>query len=465
VTLFPRLEDPDDRIAIAAGDRTLDYRALREAAARHSRALERAGCKPGDRIALFTEPGLETPVALVAHALFGFVSVPLNPSLGERELAHVLADSKPKLVLGSDENRARAAQHPIAPESSAIEGEPLLVIYTSGTTGSPKGAVLTADNCASNLDGLAEVWRWTEHDSLAHALPLFHVHGLVLGLFGVLRTGGSLVWAPRFSAEALGAAIARATMLFAVPTMYHRLLDAAENDGDLARSLAALRLRVSGSAGLPVREHRRFEALTGASIVERYGLTETLINTAVPCDRPRPGYVGPPVPGVELRLTDDARNPIDAFDDATLGEVAVRGKNVFAGYLDRPEATREVLDGGWFYTGDLATRDRDGSIRIVGRRSTDLVKTGGFKVGAGEVEAALLEHPSVREAAVVGRPDDDLGERIVAFVVAEPAPPAAELIAHVADTLAPHKRPREIRFVAELPRNAMGKVQKRALPT
>jgi malonyl-CoA/methylmalonyl-CoA synthetase len=471
--LFPRLERPDDRSAIAMGDRSATYRELAAAAGAHARAVERLGCRPGDRIALFTEPALETAVALVSHALHGFVTVPLNPALGDRELAHVLGDAKPKLVLGSDAARARTSLPgaSIALDASGAasgarraDDEPLLVIYTSGTTGAPKGAVLTARNCASNLDAIASVWRWNEADVLAHSLPLFHVHGLVLGLFGVLRTGGSVVWVPRFSPGDLGAALARATMLFGVPTMYHRFNDAAEKDASLAAALAKLRLRASGSAGLPLREHRRFEAITGASIVERYGLTETLINTAVAIDRPKPGYVGEALPGVELRLVDDERAALDAMDDATIGEVAVRGPNVFAGYLDRPDATREVLDDGWFYTGDLATCDADGSIRIVGRRSTDLVKTGGFKVGAGEVEAALLEHPSVREAAVVGRPDDDLGERIVAFVVCDPRPTAEELIAHVASSLAPHKRPREVRFVAELPRNAMGKVRKRALP-
>ncbi|MCZ7684695.1 MAG: AMP-binding protein [Sandaracinaceae bacterium] len=179
---------------------------------------------------------------------------------------------------------------------------------------------------------------------------------------------------------------------------------------------------------------------------------------------PRPGYVGRPLDGVELRLVDEARAPIDAHDDATIGEVAVRGDNVFAGYLNRPDATAEVLDAdGWFYTGDLATRAADGAIRIVGRRATDLVKTGGFKVGAGEVEAALLEHPSVAEAAVVGVPDEDLGERIVAFVVRRASAGDEELIDHVAASLAPHKRPREVRFLDALPRNAMGKVVKSAL--
>jgi malonyl-CoA/methylmalonyl-CoA synthetase len=254
-------------------------------------------------------------------------------------------------------------------------------------------------------------------------------------------------------------------MLFAVPTMYHRLCDAAERAPAIGEALRGARLLVSGSAPLPVREHERLERLSGQRVIERYGLTETLINCSTRHDGDRrPGYVGPPLHGVELRLVDDARQPIDASDDATIGEIAIRGPNVFAGYLRREDATRAVLDGdGWFYTGDLATRSADGQVRVVGRRSTDLIKCGGFKVGAGEVEAALLEHPAIAEAAVLGKPDPDLGERIVAFVVVRSPVEAAELEAHVASRLSPHKRPREVHVVDALPRNAMGKVQKTAL--
>jgi malonyl-CoA/methylmalonyl-CoA synthetase len=328
--------------------------------------------------------------------------------------------------------------------------------------------VLTARNAAANIDGLAEAWAWTAEDTVVHALPLFHVHGLILGLFGSRRVGGHLRWVPRFSPEKVAAALdTDGTMLFAVPTMYHRLIDAADEDASVASALRDARLLISGSAGLPVREHRRMEEITGRRVIERYGLTETLINTAVRHDAPRPGYVGPPVPGVELRLVDDQRQPMSARDDATIGEVAVRGPSVFAGYLDDPEATAKVLDEeGWFYTGDLATMTEDGVVRHVGRRATDLIKTGGFKVGAGEVEAALLEEPGVAEVAVVGVADDDLGERIVAYVVPRDhdEPPDSEALAGaVASALAPHKRPREIHFVEGLPRNAMGKVQKKRL--
>jgi len=326
---------------------------------------------------------------------------------------------------------------------------------------------------ASNLDALAAVWRWTDRDVLTHGLPLFHVHGLVLGVLGSLRAGGTLRYVGRFSPEEIAAELrAGATMLFAVPTMYHALAEAAERDPTVRDALGAARLLVSGSAPLPVREFRRIEAATGRRIVERYGLTETLMNCATPGDaEPRPGSVGPPLPGVDLRLVDDEGGALDPDDSESIGEVLVRGPNLFLGYLNRPESTAEVVRDGWFSTGDLATRDAGGWVRIVGRRATDLIKTGGYKVGAGEVEAALLEHPAVTEAAVLGEPDDRLGERIVAWVVLRPEaagsvasrPSAAELADHVAASLAPHKRPRDVRFVDALPRNEMGKVRKGAL--
>jgi malonyl-CoA/methylmalonyl-CoA synthetase len=275
----------------------------------------------------------------------------------------------------------------------------------------------------------------------------------VLGLLGPLRRGGELRHGGRFDPAAL--ARAGGSIVFAVPTMYHRLGRAAETDRAVADGLRRARLLGSGSAPLPAPEFERIERLTGQRIAERYGLTETLINTAARADgERRPGSVGPALPGVELRLV----------GEDGLGEVAVRGPNLFSGYLDRPEATAAAMRGGWFLTGDLAAQDADGSWRIVGRRATDLIKTGGYKVGAGEVEAALLEHPAVREAAVTAAPDDDLGERIVAWVVPEDAAPAAEALAdHVAGRLAPHKRPREVRYLDALPRNAMGKVVKARL--
>jgi malonyl-CoA/methylmalonyl-CoA synthetase len=255
-------------------------------------------------------------------------------------------------------------------------------------------------------------------------------------------------------------------MLFGVPTMYHALAEAAERDHSAAEALARARLLVSGSAPLPVREFHRIERASGQRIVERYGLTETIMNCAVHAGgERRPGSVGPPLPGVDLRLIDDGGQPIEARDGETIGEVAIRGPNLFLGYLNRPDATAAAVRDGWFHTGDLATQDDDGYVRIVGRRATDLIKTGGFKVGAGEVEAALLDHVAVAEAAVTGEPDDRLGERIVAWVVLRAGATSTdrELEDHVAGQLAPHKRPRVVRFVDALPRNEMGKIIKSAL--
>jgi malonyl-CoA/methylmalonyl-CoA synthetase len=289
-----------------------------------------------------------------------------------------------------------------------------------------------------------------------------------LGVFGAMRAGGGLHWLPRFEPAATARALREAprSMLFAVPTMYHRLAEACASDPSITEGLRAARVLVSGSAALPLRDQQRVEQLTGRRVVERYGLTETLINCAVRVDGERAaGRVGAALDGVDVRLVDEARQPLPARDDATIGEVQVRGPNVFQGYLNRPDATAAVLDAeGWFSTGDLATMRADGSLKIVGRRATDLIKCGGYKVGAGEVEAALLEHPAVREAAVVGRPDDDLGERIVAFVVVNEAVAPEALQQFVAAQLSPHKRPRTVTVVDALPRNAMGKVVKTKLP-
>ncbi len=480
--LLPTLEAPPRRDAVRIGEVKLTYSQLADRARAHARCLHAAGVSPGDRVALWALPSADTVVALVGNLLAGVASVPLNPSVGDAELNHVLRDASPRALVGDvpPDRAARVGSLPvirvtrdhtraITPVSFTVGPDDVaLVLYTSGTTGAPKGAVLTHGNVAANLDALARAWAWTADDVLVHALPLFHVHGLALGLLGPLRVGSTVRVLPRFDPAALAAALGReGTMLFGVPTMYHRLAELAERDRAAAAALARARLLVSGSAGLPLREHARIAHATGRGVLERYGLTETLINTAVrAAEGPSPGSVGPALDGVELRLVDDARAPMDVWDGATLGEVAVRGPNVFAGYLNRPDATAAVRDAeGWFYTGDLATRDTLGALRIVGRRATDLIKTGGYKVGAGEVEGCLLEHPAVREAAVVGVADEDLGERIVAFVALAPGAEAtaAALAEHVTARLAPHKRPRRVVFVDALPRNAMGKVLKAAL--
>jgi malonyl-CoA/methylmalonyl-CoA synthetase len=460
--LFPSLHEGGGKFALRVRERALSYGELRDAAGAVARRVAGA-----ERVGVWAESSLETCVAIVGALCAGAAVVPVNPKLGTSERRHVLDDSRPDVLLSADDVDMHARAE--LPLDDYDPEQPAFVVYTSGTTGMPKGAVLSRRSVATNLDALAGAWEWSEGDRLTHALPLFHVHGLVLGTLGPLRTGGELVHLGSFDPGALRDALEDgATMVFGVPTMYHRLAEEAAGQPRLANALAGARLLVSGSAPLPAPDFERIAELTGQRIAERYGLTETLMNTAVRADgERRPGYVGAPLDGVELRLLADDGTEIEDSDDETIGEVAVRGPNLFSGYLNRPEATAEAMRDGWFLTGDMATRSADGYLRIVGRRSTDLIKTGGYKVGAGEIETALLGHPAVDEAAVVAAPDEDLGERIVAFVVTAtnggPPPDANELVDHVANELAPHKRPREVRFVDSLPRNAMGKVMKKKL--
>lgn len=471
--LLPAVAELGREPALRFPGRTMSYAQLRGAAAGVAEVVRDA-----ERVAVWATPVPETCVAVVGALLAGRPVVPINPKAGERELAHIVGDCDPELVLSAPgvalpaalSERSRAAVEldarggalPPEPDGEA----PAVIVYTSGTTGPPKGAVLPRRALASNLDALAAAWGWTGDDEVVHGLPLFHVHGLILGVVGPLRRGGTAHHLGRFSADGVAAALAGgATMLFAVPTMYHRLAAEAEARPELARALAGARMLVSGSAPLPAVEHARIERLCGQRIVERYGMTETLMIAGVRAvgDR-RAGYVGPPLDGVEVRLVDDDGAEIPA-DDETVGEIHVRGPNLFLGYLNRPDATAESFADGWFRTGDLATRAPDGYLRMVGRRATDLIKSGGFKIGAGEIEGALLDHPAVAEAAVTGEPDPDLGERIVAWIVPRPGATvdADALADHVARLLTPHKRPRVVHVLDALPRNELGKVQKRRL--
>ncbi|WP_338898431.1 acyl-CoA synthetase [Streptomyces sp. TG1A-60] len=480
--LFPALTGgaQAERPALRFGERSLTYGELAGVTGALADRLRGSG-----RVAVWATPTLETAVAVVAALRAGVPAVPLNPRSGEKELGHILSDSAPSLVLTApgDElplpvRRPERIEVGVDGTAHADPGErpgagedPALVVYTSGTTGPPKGAVIPRRAVASTLDALADAWRWTGDDVLVHALPLFHVHGLVLGVLGPLRRGGSVRHLGRFSTDGVARELNHgATMLFGVPTMYHRIAEALPADAELAKALGRARLLVSGSAALPVHDHERIAAATGRRVTERYGMTETLMNTSVRADgEPRAGTVGVPLPGVELRLVEDDGTPLTARDGESVGEIQVRGPNLFTEYLNRPDATAAAFTAdGWFRTGDMAVRDPDGYVRIVGRKATDLIKSGGYKIGAGEIENALLEHPGVREAAVTGAPDPDLGERVVAWIVpADPqSPPTAdELASHVADRLAPHKRPRTVHHLSSLPRNDMGKIMKRALKT
>jgi malonyl-CoA/methylmalonyl-CoA synthetase len=473
--LFPRLINPDDDEAIRVGEDALSFRQLARSAAAMSDQ-----CRGARRVAVWAAPALESCVAVVGALATGAAVVPINPDLGSRELGHIVNDSQPERLLAwpAVDPPGQLSSIPRLDVDLAVgDGEPLgdelaeddvaFVMYTSGTTGAPKGVQISRRAICSNLDALAEIWQWTGEDRVAHALPWFHVHGLIIGTLGPLRRGGSVDHVGRFSPRALAGALNRgATVIFAVPTMYTRIAREAAEDPHLAEAFTRARLLVSGSAALPITVHDRIRELTGQPIHERYGLTETLMNAAVSVgDEVIPGRVGPPLPGVELKLVADNGSTLQATDDETIGEVAVRGPNLFKGYLNRPDATAEAMRDGWFMTGDLATRDEAGSLKLVGRKSTDLIKSGGYRIGAGEIESALLEHPAVAEVAVTAAPDEDLGERIVAWVVVEEGRTVTpdELSDHVAGLLTKHKRPREVHFLDDLPRNAMGKVMKRDL--
>ena len=476
-SLFPALTaGPAGRVALSFGDRTLTYGELGAAAGALAARIGGAG-----RVAVWATPALETAVAVVAALEAGVAAVPLNPRSGEKELGHILSDCAPTVVLAAAGDELPGALGDLEridvdvrgaaplPAAHASPEDPALIVYTSGTTGPPKGAVIPRRAVTHTLDALADAWQWTGEDVLVHGLPLFHVHGLVLGILGPLRRGGSVRHLGRFGTEGVARELNEgATMMFGVPTMYHRVAQALPEEPGLAQALGKARLLVSGSAALPVHDHERITAATGQRVVERYGMTETLMNTSVRADgEPRAGTVGVPLPGVELRLVEEDGTPIPAYDGETVGEIQVRGPNLFTEYLNRPDATAAAFTAdGWFRTGDMAVREADGYVRIVGRKATDLIKSGGYKIGAGEIENALLEHPGVREAAVTGEPDPDLGERIVAWIVpSDPqSPPSIEELAdHVAARLAPHKRPRRVHHLEALPRNDMGKIMKRAL--
>ncbi|MEE6137469.1 acyl-CoA synthetase [Mycobacterium sp. 050128] len=423
-----------------------------------------------DRVAVLATPSVSTVLAVTGCLIAGVPFVPVPSDVGAAERKHMLTDSGAQAWLGPEPDEPEGLPHiPVrlharswhrypepAPEATAM------VIYTSGTTGAPKGVVVSRRAIAADLDALAQAWQWTPDDVLVHGLPLFHIHGLVLGLLGSLRMGNRFVHTgkPTPAGYAKAHTESGGTLYFAVPTVWSRVAA----DQTAAETLRSARLLVSGSAALPIPVFDRLEQLTGHRPIERYGASESLITVSTRADgERRPGWVGLPLSGVETRLLDDAGDPVP-HDGETVGKLAVRGPTLFDGYLNRPEATAEVFDAdGWYSTGDVAVIDGEGMHRIVGRESVDLIKSGGYRIGAGEIETSLLGHPGVQEAAVVGMPDDDLGQRIVAFVVGASDLNADELINFVAQDLSIHKRPREVRFVDALPRNAMGKVVKKQL--
>ena len=407
--------------------------------------------------------------ALVAHVgalRAGLVVVPANTQYSERELRHIVADVGPRAaIVDRDDQREwirRVSVGPMVivgtqvdlpdgdpdPLDDAGPDDPALICFTSGTTGVPKGAVLRHRNLLAATEAVTAAWRWAPDDRLVHCLPVFHAHGLGVGVYGTLLSGASAVLLPGFDPAAVAQAVCdhEATLFFGVPTMYHRLVRSGK-----ASRLGPLRLCVSGSAPLSKTLHRQVSSTVGSAVLERYGMTETLMNVSNPYDgERRPGTVGFPLPGVEVRFGDG-------------GEILLRGPNVFDGYWRRPQADAEVFvaadDGGraWFRTGDLG-EDVDGYLVIRGR-SQELIISGGFNVYPSEVEDVVATHPAVEEVAVTGTPSEEWGEVVTAWIVPNGPPPSVDDLAEFTDALlAPYKRPRLVRVVDALPRNALGKV-------
>jgi len=487
-TLFGRHAGSEAPFLYPEGGAPISHAGFLAMAARLSNAITSLGLVPGDRVAAQIDKSPDALALYAACVQGGFVFLPLNTAYTAAELGYFLSDSGAKLVVASDAAEARVAplvagtgavvktlnadgtgslaalaagQAETAPVAERGGNDLAALLYTSGTTGRSKGAMLSQNNLLSNALTLAEAWRFTEKDVLLHALPIFHTHGLFVATNVMLATGGAMIFFGKFDVDALIREMPRATALMGVPTFYTRLLDHPAFTRDLTKGM---RLFVSGSAPLLAETHIRFEERTGHRILERYGMTETNMNTSNPYqgDR-RAGTVGLPLPGVELKITDPATGA--TLPQGEVGVIEVRGANVFQGYWQMPEKTREELrEDGFFITGDLARMDADGYVAIIGR-GKDLIISGGFNVYPKEVETLLDEQPGVLESAVIGVPHPDLGEVAVGILVRQKGqePDLQQIAAAMGQALARFKQPRKLIVVDELPRNTMGKVQKNIL--
>ncbi len=474
-----------ERVAIEDHRGSHSYRNLLEASERAAAGLlESRTDLLEERVAFFVSPGFDYVATQWGIWRAGGIAVPLALSHPDAELEYVVGDSGASVVVAEPAAADRLRPIALAAGARFLDTEELLdtprrpglpviaaerramIIYTSGTTGKPKGVVTTHGNIEAQIAALLAAWEWSPEDRILLVLPLHHVHGIINVVGCALRAGATCEMLPRFDAAETWRRITegRLTVFMAVPTIYQRLITAWKEMDAITRDRSAagcrrLRLMVSGSAALPVSVLEEWKAISGHTLLERYGMTELGMALSNPLHGERkPGFVGAPLPGVSVRLVDDAGVPVS---EGTPGQIEVRGPNVFLEYWNRPEETRDAFREGWFKTGDTAVRERD-SYRILGRSNVDIIKTGGFKVSALEIEEELRIHPAIRECAVVGLPDTEWGERIA--VAAELRDGSRLSLEELRDwarnRLAPYKLPRQLCCISELPRNAMGKVMK-----
>ena len=482
--LFERAERHGERTAVCVPGRAYTYRELLDASAAVARhLLDGARDLDEARVAFLVPPGFDYVATQWGIWRAGGIAVPLAVSHPAPELEYTIGDADAEIVVAhpsladrvGEIARARGSRLLSTEDDGSPRAGPLprlgpdrraMILYTSGTTSRPKGVVTTHGNVQAQVETLVEAWGWSPDDHILLVLPLHHVHGIVNVLTCALWSGARCTIHPAFDAEAVWEELASGglTLFMAVPTVYSRLTAAWEGAGPerqerWSAGCRRLRLMVSGSAALPVSVLERWREISGHTLLERYGMTEIGMALSNPLQgERRPGHVGLPLPGVGVRLVDDGGEPVAP---GAPGEIEVRGPSVFREYWRRPEATGESFRDGWFRTGDIAVVE-EGYYRILGRSSVDILKTGGYKVSALEIEEVLRTHPAIVECAVVGKEDVEWGERVCAAVVLRPGASLSqeELRIWAAQRLAPYKLPRELRAVDELPRNAMGKVTK-----
>jgi malonyl-CoA/methylmalonyl-CoA synthetase len=491
MSLFSRAEQFGTRVALIADDATLTYESLLErSAAMAAHLLGLRDSLHGERIAFLVVPSAAHVVVQWGIWRAGGIAVPLCVQHPAPELAHVIEDSGATCIVVDAALRSVIEPVAIARNIPLLEAATLfalppiqralptidahhdaLIIYTSGTTGKPKGALSTHGILEAQIESVVDAWAWTERDHILHALPLHHLHGILNALCSALYAGAACELLPRFDANTVWKRIAAAdglTLFMGVPTMYAKLVEAwqrADEDqrARIANGCKQLRLMTSGSAALPVSVLEQIHDITGHVLLERYGMTELGMVLGNPLHGTRhAGTVGVPFPRVEVRLVDDDHAPVA---ESQPGQIEVRGPNVFKGYWNRADATREALTSdGWFMTGDTAVREQ-GVYRMLGRTSVDILKTGGYKVSALEIEEVLREHPAIAECCVVGIADETWGQRVAVAVILKPEATLAleALRAWSKERMAPYKTPTLLKVVAELPRNAMGKVLKPAV--